>query len=285
MKYILILLIILPMTIVGQHKAAYQIFNAQGDSSSFDAIIDSSSVADIILFGESHNNPISHWLQYELITELNNIRHSIVIGLEMFERDQDDALQMYMSDSINYEELDSMIKLWGNFETDYKPIIDFAKKDSIPVVATNVPRRFASLVYKGGYEVLDSLSSVEKSWIAPIPFPYDKDLPGYKKMLSMFDDPSHANPNLPKAQAIKDATMAHSILNNKPAQSLFIHLNGSYHSDNEEGIMWYLRQYDSLPNILSISTVEQKDTNQLEEYHRAKADFIIVVHDTMTKTY
>ena len=52
---------------------------------------------------------------------------------------------------------------------------------------------------------------------------------------------SHATPNLPKAQAAKDATMAHFILKNFDPNKLFLHFDGSYHSDNYEGIVWWIK--------------------------------------------
>ena len=55
----------------GQKKQAYQIFNAKGKKSSYSKMINSLTKQDVILFGELHNNPISHWLQLEVTTDLN----------------------------------------------------------------------------------------------------------------------------------------------------------------------------------------------------------------------
>lgn len=104
-------------------------------------------------------------------------------------------------------------------------------------------------------------------------------------MMDMFDDPSHANDNLPKAQALKDATMAHSILSEKKTDHLFLHLNGSYHSNNGEGIIWYLQQADPDLKILSISSEEQENIEELENKYKGQADFIIIIPSRMTKTY
>jgi hypothetical protein len=96
------------------------------------------------------------------------------------------------------------------------------------------------MIFHGGFEALDTIPAIEKAWIAPLPIAYDPELPGYKKMLEMMD--GHSGENLPKAQAIKDATMAHFILKYYKPGSLFIHYNGAYHSDNYEGIVWYLKK-------------------------------------------
>lgn len=95
----------------------------------------------------------------------------------------------------------------------------------------------------------------------------------------------HGGPNLPKAQAVKDATMAHFILANLKAGIPFIHYNGSYHSDNFESINWYLKKGKPGIRIGTISTVSQKDLAALEKDNLGKADFIIVVDEDMTNTY
>ena len=97
--------------------------------------------------------------------------------------------------------------------------------------------------------------------------------------------PGHGGSTLAKAQAIKDATMAYSILENYKQDYLFIHYNGSYHSNNFEGIVWYLKKDKPELNIKTITTVSQEDLNKLLEESKGLADFIIVVDDDMTTTY
>lgn len=267
-----------------QEKKAYQIYSTDSIQTNYGQMLDSLKTADIILFGELHNNPICHWLQLELLQDLNQDK-SIILGLEMIERDNQEIFAKYMSDSISHEELDSLARLWNNYSTDYKPIIDTAKNIGIPVYGTNVPRKYASQVYKHGVESLDSLSANEKEFLVPLPFPYDKGLPGYKKMMDMFDDPAHANENLPKAQALKDATMAHFILQHHKKDHSLLHLNGSYHSDYYEGIVWYLKKQNPDLNIVTITSKEQQNISELESEHIAVADYIIVIPEMMTKTY
>ena len=139
------------------------------------------------------------------------------------------------------------------------------------------------MVFKGGFESLDTLSKEEKSWIAPLPFPYDPELPGYVAMLEMMG--GHGGDNLPKAQAIKDATMAHFILANYSAEQTFIHYNGAYHSNNYEGILWYLKQAQPDYKYSTISTVSQADISRLEDENKGLADFIICVDENMTSTH
>ena len=208
----------------------------------------------------------------------------IAIGGEMFERDNQSAVNSYLSGALDDEGLDTVARLWTNYKTDYKPLLDYAKDNVINFIATNIPRRYASMVYKNGFEILDSLPKKEKEWIAPLPIKYDPNLPGYEAMLTMMSD--HANENFPKAQAIKDATMAHSIYERfKRDNAMFIHYNGAYHSNNFEGIYWYLKQLQESLKIGTITTVLQENVNKLDKENKAIADFILVVDEDMTTTY
>lgn len=266
----------------GQENGAYTIFNSKGKKVKYSKMIKALDASQIILFGEFHDNPISHWLQFEVTSSLFE-NNQLALGAEMLEADNQNALNQYLTGEIDAKGLDSLARLWTNFKTDYKPLVDLAKDNKLKFVATNVPRRYAKLVYKGGFEALDTLSAEEKSWITPLPFPYDPELPGYVAMLEMMG--GHGGENLPKAQAIKDATMAHFILTNYKPEQTFIHYNGAYHSNNYEGILWYLKQARPEYKYMTISTVSQADVSKLEDQNKGIADFIICVDEDMTSTH
>jgi len=202
----------------------------------------------------------------------------------MLEADNQEAVDKYIANEIDAAQLDSMARLWNNYKTDYAPVVDFAKEKNLRVIATNIPRRYARIVYREGIEKLDTLPAKEKAWIVPLPMPFDINLPGYKAMMEMGMG-GHAGENFPKAQAIKDATMAHFILKNYQKGQLFLHLNGSYHSDNYEGILWYLQQQQPDLKVVTISSVYQPTIQELLEENKGKADFTLAVPESMTKTY
>jgi uncharacterized iron-regulated protein len=267
---------------VAQEKKAYQLFDKNGKKVGYKKLLKASEKAEVVLFGEYHNNPIAHWLQLELTKDLAN-KKKLVLGAEMIEADNQKQFNQYLKDEINQKQLDSTARLWPNYKTDYKPLVDFAKEKKIDFIATNIPRRFASMVSKKGFEVLNDLTTEEKSWIAPLPILYDENLPGYIGMIKMMGE--HASPNMPKAQAIKDATMAYFIAKNLKPNSVFIHYNGSYHSDNFEGIYWYLKKASPNMKIISIATVEQSDLKKIVAENYNKADYILVIDEDVTKSY
>lgn len=279
---LLVLLLSVSTFVTAQSPKAYVIKNTKGSHSSYKKLIKACEKADVVFFGELHNNAISHWLQLELTKELLDKR-SVILGFEMFEADNQAALSQYLNGLISEDSLKSSARLWSNYKTDYRPLVELAKEHDVDVVATNVPRRYASLVYKSGAEALDTLSAEELEWMSPLPFAYDSEVGSYKKMLSMGG--GHGGENLPKAQALKDATMAHFIGANRLEGSLFIHFNGSWHSDFYEGILWHLKQTHPNLKVVTISTVSQASLAKLEVEHLGKADFIIVVDEDMTETY
>ena len=267
---------------MAQNKQSYQIFNQKGKKVCYKNIINSSQKSDVLLFGEYHDNSVAHWLELEITKDLID-KKNLVLGAEMLEADNQKQVNQYLKAEINQKKLDSTARLWPNYKTDYKPLVDFAKDLKLAFVATNIPRRFASLVFKNGFEALNKLSDEEKNWIAPLPILYNATLPGYLKMVHEMG--GHGGENLPKAQAVKDATMAYFINKNRTDNSLFIHYNGSYHSDNFEGIYWYLKQQNPNLKIITIATVSQKDISKLESENYNKATFIIVIDEDVTKTY
>ncbi len=270
-----------------QDKPAYQIFNKKGKPVQYQMLEKAAKDVDVILFGELHNNPIAHWLQYELAQSLLQEKgEALVLGAEMFEADDQLLIDEYFAGIINTEIFEKEARLWNNYTTDYKPLLEMAKAEGLAFIATNIPRRYANLAYRKGFEALDSLSPQAKTYMAPLPFPYDPELPAYKNMLDMMGGHGGgAAGNFPKAQASKDATMAYFISQNRREGQTFIHFNGSYHSDSYEGINWYLQQYEPQASRLTITTVEQEEVEELEEEHLGKADFTIVVDGDMTKTY
>jgi len=272
-----------------QDKNAYTIFDSKGNVASYSDLVNRSAATDVVFFGELHDNPIAHWLELELAKDLFRAKNgSLIMGAEMFEADNQLILDEYMSGLISMKRFEDEAKLWNNYQTDYKPLVEFARESGVRFVATNIPRRYASAVAGGGFEVLNSFPDEARKFFAPLPVAFDPELPGYKAMMGM--DNMHgagmqASQNLPKSQAIKDATMAQFIMANFKEGSTFIHYNGSYHSDNKEGIVWYINRTNPNLRVVTVATVMQTDVDKLDAANLGIADFIIVVPESMTRTY
>ncbi len=266
---------------------AYKIVDHKGKKSSYQKMLKEIQKADIVFFGELHNNPISHWLELEIARDLYaQESDNLVLGGEMFETDNQILINEYFLGFISARSFKKETRVWSNYDTDYKPLIEFAKENNLDFVASNVPRRYASMVYKQGLSKLEALPDYSKIYLPPLPIKENFELDCYKQMLEDSKESGSETPErYPQAQMIKDATMAHFIYAHFEKGNLFLHYNGSFHSDNKEGIISYLRLLDPNLKIATITTVEQDNISTLESEHKGKADFIIVTPSRMTKTY
>lgn len=289
MKKILIFtflfLTILSLNILySQDKPAYKIFLKNGNETNYYEMFSAAEKSNVILFGELHNNPVSHFLQYEITKDLfDKSGNNLILAAEMFEADEQIILDEYIKGIISERNFKAETKLWNNYATDYKPLVEFARLNGLKFIATNIPRRYASVVYSKGLQGLDSLDIQAYQWIVPLPVSIDLTLKTYASLKEGME--GHKNNFLPESQAIKDATMSYFILKNLSDNAKIIHYNGAYHSDFYEGIYWFLKKNKPELNILTVSSVEQNDLSSLEEENLNKADFIIVIDADMTKTY
>lgn len=266
------------------NKPAYLIYSKNGNVVSYQSLKVQSKNSDLIFFGELHNNAIAHWLQIEMLNDLSDdTSKATSVGMEMFEADQQLLIDEYFDEKISQSSFESEARLWNNYSTDYKPVLEFARENGLNLIATNIPRRYASSVYRNGLEVLDDLTDEAKQWMMPLPVEVDTELPGYQRMLEMAQ--GHGGMNIIYSQAIKDATMAHFLLQNLGENGRIFHLNGSYHSNNYEGIVWYVKRDRPELRILTINTIVVDDVNNVDSERLQAADFTIAVPSTMTTTY
>ncbi|OWP62563.1 iron-regulated protein [Hymenobacter amundsenii] len=289
MRVLLFLFLLLSPALYAQDRPAYRLFTAAGQPVAYEPMLQKLAAADVVFFGEQHNDPLAHWLELQLTKDLLRLKQGqLVLGLEMFERDVQPLVDQFATGELTDDAFEAASRPWPNYATDYRPLLHLARQQKFRVVGTNVPRRYASLVAKGNLTALDTLNATTKTWLPPLPLKVDYELPGYKNMVKMFGgDAAHAAgvQNIIQAQALKDAGMAFFLNQARPDGYLLLHLNGSYHSDNHDGILAYLRQQNPRLKVLTISTVLQEQLGKLNKENQQKADFVLVVPADMTKTY
>jgi len=290
-KITLFLFVFAFIFINAQTGKMYQFYDHKEKARSFDEVAKSLEDYDVILFGEYHNNSTNHWLQLQLLKFLYKKKgQNLILGAEMFERDNQDVLNDYLANKISEKQLKENARLWSNYFTDYKPLVDFSKENNLSFIATNIPRRYASTLAKNGFEALDSLKINEKKWMVNLPFEIDYTAPGYPEMLEMMKDHSELKAKqFVAAQAIKDATMAESIHNALKLNSTFLHFNGDYHSKNYGGIYWYLKKMNPNLKIAVIQIIESNDellkVEKLKNKNLKLTEFTLVLPLDTIKTY
>ncbi len=241
---------------------------------SVDRIVEIAKDYDIIVFGERHDSKDCHRTEFELLKALSQ-KYKLIFSLEMFERDVQPILDNYLAGKISEDEFLQNSRPWSNYQDDYRPLIEYCKENKIHVVAANVPRYIASKVAKGGLSAIKELSTREREFMADTVF-YDE--PEYRarfyetmEHVHMPGFSSKMKENYYRAQCIKDATMAESIvkaIKSMPGYKVF-HINGSFHSDYHKGVVWQLLKMEPGLKVLVISPLGEK-----EKYEKLPGDFI-----------
>lgn len=272
-----------------QSKPAYQLFQNNGEVANYDQMIIDLAESDMVFFGEYHYNPIAHWLQLEVSKSLFEIKgDSLFFGAEMLESGNQLVLDEYLSGLYPESKmLPEMTQMWNNYNTDYRPLVEFAKENKLRFIATNIPRRYASLISKKGITALKELTPEALALIGPdLETYFDPTVKAYAEMADNMG--GHIPPNMlniQTAQAAKDATMAHFSLKNFKKGDLLLHIEGSYHSNYEQGIIWWIHKIQPGLTLKSITTVTESEWNKLTPEEKASiANYIIVVADNMTQT-
>ena len=272
-------------------RPAYRLFTAAGQPADYDQMLTELAQADVVLFGEQHNDALAHWLELQVAKDLLKLKKpgQLVVGMEMFERDVQPLVAQYAAGTLADTAFERQARPWPNYATDYRPLLLFARENHVPVIGTNAPRPFAKTVAQRSLTALDKLPAADHALLAPLPLKVDYDLPGYKIMAAMFGGSGQAHgggaQNIIQAQALKDATMAHFIATSLAAGQTLLHLNGSYHSDRHDGIVAWLHQYSPKLRVKTLSVVTQEQLQALEKEQVNVADYVVVVPADAGKTY
>lgn len=276
-------------TLKAQNYKAYQFYDQKGKEIKTDKLVRELAKYDVVFFGENHNNSINHWLQLKITEALYEKKNGqLILGAEMFERDNQAQLDQYVEGKIDAKTLKDSARLWNNFSTDYKPLVDFAKNKKLKFIPTNIPRRYASQTAKEGIESLNALPEKDKVYMAELPIKVTLETPGYPEMKTMMGEHADGTKvmNFISAQAVKDATMAESILKNYESGKTFIHYNGNFHSKEFGGIYWYIRQKNPNLKMAVISVFESENPElKVPEKEYIPTNFNLIIPADMTKTY
>ena len=288
-KILWIVMLIMSMTTYAQKTPEiYRIFDAQGKEVSYEKMIKTVSATDVVFFGEIHNCVISHWMELKVLEALTENNKKLKVGMEMLEADNQLIIDEYTSSLISSDRFEEECRLWPNYSTDYEPLVYYAKRHHLPLIATNVPRRYASVVKEKGLAFLDSLSAEAKCYLPKLPIKYveNKNAQEGFALMGVLGKAKETKPQLmAQAQAIKDATMGWFIAQNLKKGEQMIHFNGTYHSDARNGIIPYLLEYRPKTTISTIRAVRQEEIDKIEKDYLGLADFYICITEDMNMSY
>jgi uncharacterized iron-regulated protein len=255
----------------------------------FETLASRLAAADLVFVGEQHNDPATHRMELAILEGIARRRDSVVLALEMWERDVQPLLDRYLAGSANEEELLRDGRPWKNYAADYRPLVELARARNWPVIASNVPRPLASLVSRGGLAALDTLSfGVRQRVAANVACPEDEYFEKFREVMG--DMSSHQPGTSPdssaarllriyQAQCIKDETMGESVARAWSPGRLVVHYNGAFHSDFRLGTVDRARQRAEGAKVLVVTAVPVPALDQLEpsKAERKRADYLVYV--------
>ena len=125
-------------------------------------VIEGVSGKKIVYVGEYHDRFAHHNVELQIIRGLFRKDPKIAVGMEMFQRPFQKTLDEYIGGSIDEREFlnkTEYFKRWGFDYNLYKPILDYARAEKIPVIALNLSREITDTVAKTG---MDSLTGDER---------------------------------------------------------------------------------------------------------------------------
>jgi uncharacterized iron-regulated protein len=260
--------------------------------SDFETMLADLARADAVFVGEQHNDPNTHRLELAIIEELTRRGVSVVVAMEMFERDVQPTVDQYAAGTISEAAFLAASRPWPQYASDYRPIIEFAKVNHLPIVASNVPRRIASDVSKTGMAVVEGLGNDRRLAARELQCPtsgdyYDRfigtmaDHPAPDADASVAADTTARNDRFYFAQCVKDETMGESVAEafqkSAAGRVTIVHVNGAFHSDFGEGTAASARR--RLPGrriaVVSVLPVEDIDTARPADDDMKRGDYLL----------
>ncbi|MEW6427807.1 MAG: ChaN family lipoprotein [Thermodesulfobacteriota bacterium] len=175
----------------------------------FGRLMDRVAAARVVHVGEVHTSTGDHDLQLRVIRELYGRNPDLAIGMEMFSKSGQKALDDYIGGHIDEKEFlksSNYFIQWGFDYRLYRDILQYARRHRIPVLGLNVDKGISGKIAKGG--VYDGLTQEEA---AALPVDRDLDIAGYYQRLEgVFSlHGGHGDfGNFLQAQGVWDETMA-----------------------------------------------------------------------------
>lgn len=243
--------------------------------------------ADVVFFGEFHEDEAAHIAELDLMRELAARRQRLILGLEMFERDVQEGLDDYLAGNLSEADFMGRTRPWPNYVEAYRPLVEFARQEGWPVYATNLPQPLASAIARGGLAALDQLPPDQRRLAAAEadcsigPY-WDRfigaivetaDSSGH--MAGAADDPMFRP--MFEAQCSRDEAMAETIASIAGEGPLVYHVNGAFHSDFRLGTVSRLMRRRPDLRVMVVSALPEEDRErEIEDEDPSRADYFIL---------
>ncbi|EMK6929028.1 ChaN family lipoprotein [Vibrio alginolyticus] len=214
----------------------YQLYTPSGEHIALSKLPIELQQADVILIGEWHTHAGVHRFQTDMLKQLTSYDRSLALSMEQFTRDKQPVVDAYLRGEIGEQYLMKQANAWPNYESDYRPLVEFAKQKNLPVIAANAPKSIVRCIGRQGLDYINKLDDDQRMFIAQAintgNSPYKE-----KFMASMHHGKPEQTEKQFAAQVTWDETMAESIvsyLGDNPGAQI-VHVAGKFHTEQGLG--------------------------------------------------
>jgi uncharacterized iron-regulated protein len=255
----------------------------------FETMLADLARADVALVGEQHDDPNTHRLEAAVLQGLMRRGVGVTVSLEMFERDVQPVLDGYLAGTTAEDDFLKASRPWPRYATDYRTLVEMARGHGWPIVAANVPRKYAADIAKTGLAAVSSLPDPERPLVArdlqcPLDAYFDRfaaTMSGHPAGEGAAADQRAMVERYYQAQCVKDETMAESIAASFDRQSgkrgTIVHFTGAFHVDFGGGTAERVRR--RMPGrrvaIVSIVPVEDLDAIAIGDEDLKRAEYLV----------
>lgn len=271
--------------------AGFRVYDSSGKPVTLDDVLSAMSRVEVVFIGETHNDAVGHRIELELLQGAQarysakadaGARRRLILSLEMFERDVQTTLDEYLGGLILERQFLTDSRPWNNYQSDYRPLVEFARANNLSALAANVPTRYANRVARLGRGSLAALSQNAKDWMAPLP--YGEASAAYAEKFNRAMEgmggghEGSAKQNFLDAQVLRDATMAYSISQSLASvpKALVLHVTGLFHVEGRLGTPEQLQKYRPQTRALVIIIVPAAEAKRDAESLKRAGDFVFV---------
>jgi len=230
--------------------------------------------ANVLLLGETHDNPVHHELQQKLLQARLESGARPALLMEQFDTERQAALDLALAGSNRDAALNTADTLTKGWDWKYyRPLLATALDYKLPVIAANISRERERPVVRQGFAAFDAADlkrmAVDKVWSE-----------GRQKYLARLIEEAHCGQigadlrdGLVRGQRLRDAVMADAALSNIGRG--VVGIVGSGHARRDIGVPIYLAARDPGARIYSIGFIEvspEKTAPEAYETERATGD-------------
>lgn len=247
----------------------YHLLSPDGTEISIEQLVSQHSDANVFMVGEFHAHPGVHLFQAKLMAHLAAQDTPLALSMEQFTRADQAILSQYVAGEVGEITLTKKTKVWDNYKSDYRPLVEIAKDQSLPVIAANAPRDIVKCIGRQGPQYLDKLPTLQRELVAKTidisDSPYRQKFLGNMRGMSLSDKRIE---QMFGAQMAWDATMAESIANhltNNLNHRVF-HIAGRFHIVNGLGTGAELKKLKPQVNIVNITATTAQEKSEVQDY-------------------